>query len=139
MPNEINDPLFRLVKSLSKAEKRNFRFYVNRVQKKGNIKFVQLFDVLDKQKKYDEGAIFVKIPDMKRRQLSNTRRHLYRQILSSLRLINIQKNIDIEIREQIDFARILYGKGLHLDSLRILDRVKNIALNAHQDLSLIHI
>jgi len=134
MPNEINDPLFRLVKSLSKAEKRNFRFYVNRVQKKGNIKFVQLFDVLDKQKKYDEAAIFVKIPDMKRRQLSNTRRHLYRQILSSLRLINIQKNIDIEIREQIDFARILYGKGLHLDSLRILDRVKNIALNAHQDL-----
>ncbi|MEM9823995.1 MAG: hypothetical protein AAF985_23120 [Bacteroidota bacterium] len=134
MPNEVNDSLFRLVKSLTKAEKRNFRFYVNRVQKKGNIKFVQLFDVLDKQKRYDEQAIFIKIPDMKRQQLSNTRRHLYRQILASLRLINIQKNIDIEIREQIDFARILYGKGLPLDSLRILDRVKNIALNAHQDL-----
>ena len=134
MPNGLNDPLFRLVKSLTKAEKRNFRLYVNRVQKTDQVKFVQLFDVIDKLKRYDEKMIFVKIPKMKRTQLSNIRRHLYGQLLASLRLINTQKNIDIEIREQIDYARILYGKGLYMDSLRILDRVKATAKQAHQDL-----
>ena len=134
MSNLMKDPLFRLIKTLTKSEKRNFRFYVNRIQSSEHIKFVQLFDVLDKQNKYNEEVIFAKIPDMKRKQLSNIKRHLYRQLLTSLRMIHIQKNIDIQIREQIDFAKILYGKGLYMDSLKVLDRVKGMALQTHQDM-----
>ncbi len=134
-----SDPLFILIKSLSKSEKRNFKLYVNRIQSKEEAKFIQLFDVLDKQKRYQEEVIFQKIPSLKKSQLSNLKRHLYRQILTSLRLIHIQKNLESQIREQIDFASILYDKGLYLQSLKLLDRVKNIAKTAHQDLLLVEI
>jgi len=59
---------------------------------------------------------------------------LYRQILTSLRLIHITKHLDIEIREQIDFARILYGKGHYSQSLKVLDKAKEQARGAHLDL-----
>ena len=134
MPSFQTDNLFRLIKTMTKSEKRSFKLYVNRIGGAETAKFIQLFDVLDKQKTYDEESIFIKIPSIKRSQLSNLKRHLYKQMLTSLRLIHISKNVDIEIREQIDFAKILYGKGLYLQSLKILDRVKSIAINNHQDL-----
>ncbi len=134
MSNPINDPLFRLIKSLSKSEKRNFTLYVNRIQDTKGVKFVQLFEVLDRQKTYNEDQIFQKIPSLKRSQLSNIRRHLYKQLLTSLRMINIQVNVDLAVREQIDFAKILYNKGFYKDSLKILERAKSMAMSAHQDL-----
>lgn len=134
MPGMQTDNLFRLIKTLSKSEKRSFKLYVNRVGGRETAIFIQLFDVLDKQKKYDEEEIFKKIPGIKRSQLSNQKRHLHKQLLISLRLIHISRNIDIEIREQIDFARILYGKGLFHQALKTLDRVKSIAKEAHQDI-----
>ena len=118
MSNPINDPLFRLIKSLTKSEKRNFTLYVNRIQDTKEVKFVQLFEALDRQKEYSEEQVFQKIPDLKRSQLSNIRRHLYKQLLTSLRMINIQVNVDLAIREQIDFAKILYNKGFYKDSLK---------------------
>lgn len=134
MPNAQKDQLFLLINSLSKAEKRNFRLYATRNQSGKDAKFVQLFDVLDKLDDFDEPAILKRLPAVKKHHLPNLKRHLYRQILTSLRLIHIQKNIDIQIREQIDFARILYGKGMYMQSLRILDRIKQIAIEHHQDL-----
>ena len=134
MPNSNPSPLFRLIKTLTKAEKRNFRLFVNRGAGREAVLFVQLFDVLDKQKSYDEEGIFKRIPAMKRSQLSNLKRHLYKQILTSLRLIETPKNIDLQVREQIDFAKILYNKGLYLQSLKVLEKVKLLAREAHQDL-----
>lgn len=134
MPNAQKDQLFLLINSLSKAEKRNFRLYATRIQSGKEAKFVQLFDVLDKLDDFDEPAILKRLPAVKKHHLPNLKRHLYKQILTSLRLIHIQKNIDIQIREQIDFARILYGKGMYMQSLRILDRIKQIAIEHHQDL-----
>jgi len=128
------DQLFNLVKSLNKAEKRNFKLYAKRNQAKENLKFIQLFDILDKIELNDEVLILKKLKGVTKSKLANLKRHLYKQILSSLRLIHIQKNIDIEIREQIDFARILYGKGLYLQSLKLLDRIKIVAIDHHQDL-----
>src|SRR6201999_1396269 len=64
---------------------------------------------------------------IKKQQLSNAKAHLYREILSSLRLIRHEENIDIQLHEQLDFARILYNKRLYLQSLRTLDRIKEMA------------
>ena len=134
MPNSQNPPLFQLIKTLSKSEKRNFRLFVNRGSGSEAVLFVQLFDVLDKQKQYDEAMIFRRIPAMKRQQLSNLKRHLYKQLLTSLRQIETPKDISLQVREQIDFAKILYNKGLYLQSLKVLEKVKVLAQEAHQDL-----
>src|SRR6201999_3269468 len=71
---------------------------------------------------------------IKKQQLSNAKAHLYRQILSSLRLIRQEENIDIQLHEQLDYARILYNKGLYLQSLKTLDRIKEMA-KAHNQVT----
>ena len=127
------DQLWRLVKTLTKAEKRNFQLFANRTGGDGTSKFVQLFNAIDRQATYDEEQLLDRLKGVKKQHLSNLKRNLYRQILASLRIIHIRKQIDIEIREQIDFARILYGKGLYMESLKILERIKDTAVEHHQD------
>ena len=126
MPNRSTDPLFQLIKSLEKSEKRNFKLYATRNSSSDELKSVQLFDALDKMDAYDEAVLLKKNESIKKQQLSNLKSHLYKQILSSLRLIN-DESIDIALHEQMDYARILYNKGLYHQSLKVLDRLKEQA------------
>ncbi len=139
MPNRSADPLFQLIHSLEKSEKRAFKLYIKRNSHTGDLKIVQLFDVLDKMKQYDDTLALKKIPSIKRQQLSNLKAHLYKELLSSLRLLKTEEDLDIQLHEQLDHARILYNKGLYLQSLKILDRIKHMALSFNQDSFLIRI
>ncbi|NAS13432.1 hypothetical protein [Poritiphilus flavus] len=127
MTNTHKDALFVLVKSLSKSEKRQFKLYVGRLGVNTDAKFLALFNLLDKMRAYDEGII-IESGIVKKTQLSNLKAHLYRQILVSLRLNPVNQNIRVQIREQLDFATILYQKGLYKQSLKILDKVKATAI-----------
>src|SRR5215831_17446988 len=132
MPNRSTDALFQLIKSLEKSEKRNFKLYARRNSSSEDLKIVRLFDALDKLDQYDEGQLLEKNKSIKKRQLSNIKAHLYKQILSSLRVIKNEDNIDIQLHEQMDFARILYNKGLYHQSLRVLDKMKELAREHNQ-------
>ena len=127
MINHQKDNLFVLVKSLSKSEKRQFKLYVGRLGVNTDSKFLALFNLLDKLSKYNEVEI-LKSGIVKKTQISNLKAHLYKQILISLRLNPSHQNIRIQIREQLDFATILYHKGLYKQSLKILDKAKNVAI-----------
>jgi hypothetical protein len=127
MPNRSTDTTFQLVKSLEKSEKRNFKLYVQRNTADPNLKIIQLFDAMDKMDEYDEAALLRKNQSLAKPQLSNLKAHLYKSILSSLRLIKQEDNITIQLNEQMDFARILYNKGLYLQSLKTLDKMKEQA------------
>jgi hypothetical protein len=127
MTNAHKDALFVLVKSLSKSEKRQFKLYVGRLGVNTDAKFLALFNLLDKIKQYNE-KIILNTGIVKKAQLSNLKAHLYRQILVSLRLNPVNQNIRVQIREQLDFATILYQKGLYKQSLKILDKAKSIAI-----------
>ena len=127
MAMEKNDTLYLLVKSLSKSEKRQFKLYAGRLGGNSEKNFMALFSILDKMEGFDEQVILQKT-NIKKQQLSNSKAHLYRQILVSLKLNPFHQNIKIQIREQLDFATILYNKGLHKQSLKVLDKAKNIAL-----------
>lgn len=131
MPNRSTDALFQLVKSLEKSEKRNFKLYMGRNTAGEDLKVVQLFDALEKMDHYDE-ELLLKKTSIKKQQLSNSKAHLYRQLLGSLRLIKQEDNIDIQLHEQMDYARILYNKGLYHQSLKILDKMKELAREKHQ-------
>lgn len=126
MTNDQKDPLFVLVKSLSKSEKRQFKVYVGRLGVNSDSKFLALFNHLDKSDSLDEEQIVAK-GIVKKQQLSNLKAHLYKQILVSLRLSPLHQNVRSQIREQLDFATILYHKGLYKQSLKILDKAKTIA------------
>ena len=125
--NQQNDALFILIKSLSKSEKRQFNLYVGRLGGNIDAKFFSLFKFLEKQKVYNEKDI-LKSNIVSKQQLSNLKAHLYKQILISLRLNPAHKNIRIQIREQLDFATVLYQKGLYKQSLKLLEKAKSLAL-----------
>ncbi|MEJ1222108.1 hypothetical protein [Sediminicola sp. 1XM1-17] len=128
MTTAHKDALFVLIKSLSKSEKRQFKLYVGRLGVNTDAKFLALFNLLDKMKDYDEKAI-LESGIVKKTQLSNLKAHLYKQILVSLRLNPVNQNIRVQIREQLDFATILYQKGLYKQSLKILDKAKSTAID----------
>lgn len=133
MPKQKTDDLLQLIRSLSRAEKRHFRLFVKRNQSSNDILFLQLFDHLDKHQVYDEPVLLKKIPEIKKTQLSNLKAHLYKQLLTSLRLLSKNHNEDIHLRESIDYARVLYSKGLYRQSLDILNKTKTLAINKNFD------
>lgn len=124
MPNESIDPVFQLVKSLTRSEKRHFRLYTNRQGSNEGLKFLQLFDALDSLEQYDEEKILQQATSVKKVQLANLKANLYKQLLSSLRLYHTNQNLDIQLHEQLDFARVLYNKGFYQQSLKMLEKVK---------------
>src|SRR3954464_9797839 len=139
MSNRFSDTLFQLIKSLEKSEKRNFKLYIKRNSAKEDLKIIQLFDALDKLPDYDEKLLLKKLPSVEKPQLSNLKTHLYKQVLASLRLLKTSENIDLQLHEQLDYARILYNKGLYLQSLKILDKLKELARSYNQDSFLIQV
>ncbi len=132
MPNQSTDALFQLIRSLEKSEKRNFKLYVKRNSDNDELKTVQLFDALDRMNEYNEEQLLSRNPSIKKQQLSNIKAQLYKQLLASLRVLKSQENIIIQLHEQLDYAQILYNKGLHIQSLRTLDRIKETARNYNQ-------
>ena len=133
MANHQKDFLFVLIKSLSKSEKRQFKIFASRLETSSNTKFIELFNILDKSEAYDEKLI-LKSGIIKKVQLSNLKSYLYKQILVSIRLNIPSQNIRYQLREQIDFATILYNKGLYKQSLKILDKTKILALENDEKL-----
>jgi len=128
MAIEQKDVLFTLVKSLSKSEKRQFKLYVGRLGGNAEANFISLFNLLDKVSAFNDDLILKKT-NIKKQQISNTKAHLYKQILVSLRLNPVHQNVRTQIREQFDFAAILYSKGLYKQSLKILEKAKELALS----------
>ncbi len=127
MAKEQKNNLFLLIKTLTKSEKRQFKLYVGRLEGNTESKFLSLFTILEKLPAYDEAAI-LKTGIINKQQLANVKSHLYKQILISLKLNPSHQNIRSKIREQLDFASILYNKGLYKQSLSILDKAKVVAI-----------
>ena len=127
MLTRFTDSLFQLIQSLEKAEKRNFKLFIKRSSGNENLKIVELFDALDKLQEYDEAVLLKKLSSIRKPQLSNIKVHLYKQLLASLRIIKSADSIDMQLNEQLDHARILYNKGLYLQSLKILEKLKETA------------
>lgn len=136
MIRDQKDNLFSLIKSLTKSEKRQFKLYVGRIEGNVDAKFLNLFNFLDKAPRYSEKEI-LNTGFVKKQQLPNVKAHLYKQILISLKLNPLHQNIRSQIREQTEFATILYHKGLYKQSLKILDKVKEIAFT-HEEKNLVY-
>lgn len=135
MSNVNSEGLIKLIKALTKAEKRSFKLYATRNSATSeDLKFLQLFDFIEKSDHYSDEHALKKLPQLKKAQLSNLKAHLYKQVLTSLRLQNLNRRPDSEIRETIDHAQILYQKGFYVQALRLLDKAKENAKKQHADI-----
>ncbi len=136
MPNYSNSGLFRLIKGLSRSEKRYFKLYVSKEGDSVNKKFIRLFNLMDQQLVYSEEEILSKEPSIKRAQMSNLKAHLYKRILQSLRMFDNRNVKDIQIRELIDHAQILYNRSHYVQCVKMLQKAKKMA-HKHHNLELL--
>ncbi len=127
MSNSIKNSLSDLIHSLSKSEKRQFKLYTGRLPSNQNTKYLELYHLIENNKNITKKTILEKTT-ISAKQLANVRANLYHHLLKSLRLAPQLQTTPIIIREQLDFATILYNKGLYKQSLNILDKAKASAL-----------
>lgn len=140
MSNKASDTLHRLIKSLSKAEKRYFKIYSSRhvIGEKNN--YQSLFDAIDKQEEYDEDKLFKKFKNQAFiKRFSITKNRLYNSILKSLDSYYSNSSIDAQLKRQIHCAEILFNKSLYDQSHKILKSAKKIALKHEKATSLLEI
>ena len=136
MANTKSNALFSLINSLSKSDKRHFKLFASKYGDANDMKFVRLFDLIEKQKEFDEERILEKDPSLKAEQLSNLKAHLYNHILQVLRQLQAAKDMDMTIRSYIDNAQILYNKCLYEQCEKMLRKAKKLAIKS-ENLSLL--
>ena len=118
--------LFRLVKSLTKSEKRFFKLMSS--LQSGEKNYIKLFDSIEKQNEYDEDAIKQQFAGQTFiRHLPSEKNHLYKLILKSLRLFYSENSVSAILAENIQSIDILYNKALYSECGKLVRKAKKIA------------
>ncbi|MBK6266480.1 hypothetical protein JKA74_15655 [Marivirga sp. S37H4] len=121
MAKDRSDHLFTLVKSLNRSEKRYFKLFVSHHEEMG-AKYIRLFEMIEKQNKFDENTILQKETSFEPAQFSNLKAHLYKRLLQSLRQYELEKIEEIQIREMVDYVQLLFNRGLYQQSVDMLGK-----------------
>lgn len=133
MPKDNISELLELINSLNKAEKRNFRLFLKSRGGGRPLYYGLLFDALEKKKPFHAQQFLQKHPEINPEQLSNLKISLYEHLLECLRQQTIKKDVELRIREKIDYASVLYNKGLLEQSRQMLKKVTRLAERYHFD------
>jgi len=132
LSNVSNQALFILIKSLTKAEKRHLKITFNHnMQGKDAEIYLKMFDIMDKQLKYDENKLYFLLKkhiNLDKKKLANIKYLLYKKILSSLRHLYRTHSHNFEIRALLEQTEILYHKSLYNQSFIMLQKAKAIIL-----------
>src|ERR1700741_563699 len=131
------DSIFNLVNSLSKSEKWQFKIYSNRLNKSGNKIFVEAFDIISRQKEYNEEEL-LSIKKIKRSQVPNVKQNLYKQVLASLSNSSVMSR-ENQVARYVEHAKFLYNKCLYSDCLIIIEKAKKFARENYQLIMLLEL
>jgi len=128
---ETREQLFRLIKSLSKNEKRYFKVFAQKNdndETKTQFNYVMLFDAIDGQKSFDDDKLKVMVKSkLKITHLPVLKNQLFELILKSLTEYHRKKSIDFKINDMIGFVKLLQQKGLFKQAVKYLTKAFDIA------------
>ena len=140
MSNKVSEQLHRLIKSLSKSEKRYFSLYASRHTLGEKNNYLKLFEAIDKQYQYDEEAIikqFKKEAFVKKFSIAKAR--LYDTLLDSLDAFHANSSIDAQLKKDLHCAEILYKKALYDQCWKLLISTKKTATRFERHSALLEI
>lgn len=121
-----SEELFKLIKSLTKSEKRFFKLHSS--LQAGDKNYIRLFDAVENQPHYDEQAI----KDLFRketfiRHLPSEKNHLYKLILKSLRAFTADNSVNSQLQDELKSVEILFMKAHYRECRKIIDKSKKLA------------
>lgn len=122
------DHLHRLIRSLSRAEKRHFKLHTSRHLLGGQSKLHGLFDAIAAMPAYDAAELarkFAGQPFMRR--FAITKRRLYEAVLDSLDTFHANSTVDDKVGRMLHHVELLFGKALHADAAKVLRAAKSLA------------
>lgn len=125
-----SDELFKLIKSMDKAEKRHFKLFSmqpNAGSKSKN--YLVLFDAINKQTNYNESQL---VKNIKKREVINNfikaKNYLQESIISFLVHYHSGASADSMLRRLLERSEILTTKRLFKPALRTLLKAEKLAL-----------
>lgn len=140
MSNKASDSLYRLIKAMTKPEKRYFKVFSSRHVIGEQNNYQRLFDAIDRQVEYDESALLQKFSDEAFiRRFSISKNRLYQSIMRSLDAYHSNSSVEAQIKRQIHAAEILYRKTLYGQAMKLLQSAKKVAEKHEKITSLIEI
>jgi hypothetical protein len=126
---KATDDLHRLIHTLSKTEKRNFKLYASKYDSQGKSNYIKLFDAIEKQEQYDEEQVkklFSREKFIK--HLPSEKNYLYNLLLESLQALHAEESLAYKLKKRIHQAAILLKRGLTDQSTKLLKKTKENAL-----------
>lgn len=118
MKRTPSEDLFRLIRALSKGEKRNFKLLAGLLASEKDKKYIELFDAIDKQEVYDEGKVLKIVKSLYGGQLAVGKHYLYRLILNSL--VYYSNSPGSELNNLLEQVKILGEKDLYPQAAKLL-------------------
>jgi hypothetical protein len=140
MSKQSSDHLFRLIKSLTTAEKRYFKIFAGRHSIGGKNEYVNLFDAIDKQENYNESRLITLFKNSTfGHSPAIAKNRLYETVLKSLHAYHADSSVDVELQRLMHSTEILFKKSLYDESRKTLMRARKIAQKYEKHYTLLEI
>lgn len=128
MPQKGSDHLHRLIRSLSRAEKRYFKLQTARHMVGGQSNMQTLFDAIAGMEEYDEDTLLARF---KKEPFTNrfpvTKRRLYEAVLRSLEGFHADASVDARLHRSLNQVELLHKRALYDDAAKLLHGVRRTA------------
>lgn len=122
------DDLFRLIKAMTRTEKRYCRLLLAQTIGREATGSLALFDAIARQSRYDEGKLREELAGHRFvAHLAVAKSDLYALLLKGLRAYHAGATPRRQVMEMIDAIEILTAKGLHDQARKMIRKAKGIA------------
>jgi hypothetical protein len=125
-----SDKLFRFIHTLTPAEKRYFRLFV-RGKADRSSKYLQLFDAMDAQQKFDEEALKRLVYEgapVEGKKYSELKAYLYDMLLKSLQAFDEQQAVEYRLNNLLEGVSVLFKRGLYDDCRDLLHKASKTVI-----------
>ena len=125
--------LFKLIKSLTKSEKRYIKVIAQTHAIGGKNDYITLLDAIDAMNEYNEDQLKKELNNKNTaKYLAANKRYLHKQIIKSLRMFHANNKIEFRINNLTDSGIILYDKGFFSDSLKFFKNAYILAVKSER-------
>lgn len=140
MPTDAHDHVHRLIRSMTRQEKRYFKLYAGRHVVGGKNTGLVLFDAIAAMDLYDEQALRKRFEgEAFLTRFTVTKHRLYDTILASLEAFHADSSVDSRLNRQLHRVEILYQRGLYMDAEKLLRNARLLGEQHGKTHVLVHV
>ena len=140
MPIDAHDHVHRLIRSMTRQEKRYFKLYASRHVVGGKSTGLVLFDAIAAMDPYDEQALRKRFEgEAFLTRFTVTKHRLYDTILASLEAFHADSSVDSRLNRQLHRVEILYQRGLYADAEKLLRNARSLGEQHGKTHVLVHV